>query len=433
MKVELKEISSVKKEMSVRAPKAQVEAAKQKAVLEVQKQAKIPGFRQGKVPHDVIEKHFGGEINRTTVDHIIDDSLLKAFEETNVRPISRPVVQGGLWEANGDYTYQVAFEVLPEIKVKKWEGLVLESEEVKAEQAEVEGELKRLQESLAQMESMPEGAHVGPGHVVKIDYSGDLSGESFEGSEAKDYSLEVGAGQVLPEFEKGIAGAKVGEVCNVKIDYPADYFNKAFAGKTGTFKITVKDICKKNLPKLDDEFAKDLGDFKTFKEVEKDIQKRIVEFKELQNKNRHCDQIIQQLVEKNPLEVPESLVEQELRFMIERFAKEMEDRGQKIDSLKPEEVIGRFKPEAEFRVKGYLLLDQISVDQKLEATEEEVEGRLKMMADSLRKSLEEVRAHYLKNNQMATIKSRILHEKALEFVLEKAKIKTVKPKLTKKA
>ncbi|MDO8527365.1 MAG: hypothetical protein Q7T03_06750 [Deltaproteobacteria bacterium] len=207
---------------------------------------------------------------------------------------------------------------------------------------------------------------------------------------------------------------------------------KDLAGKKADFTVKVKEIRKKNIPNLDDEFAKDLGDFKTMKEVQADMEKRIAQAKESQEKGALYNQILKQLVENTQFEIPESLIHSELSHMMQEFAHELSKRGQKIEDMDIKELVKEFQPEAENRVRSFLILDQIAQEAKIDVTEEELEGRLAVIAQSLKKPLPEIKSHYEKNHLLGSLKNRLIHEKTLEFVLNESKIRVVKAKKEKK-
>ncbi|MBI5298815.1 MAG: trigger factor [Deltaproteobacteria bacterium] len=434
MKTILEDVSSVQKKIKIEVPADVVAQARIKAVHDLQKKVKVEGFRPGKVPSNIIEQRFAHEVQHETVEKVVDLTLAKAFKEAKVYPISRPEITPGLFAGTGGLSYTATFDVLPAIPIteKDYKGLKLEKTEIEVTKEEVESELIRLQKAMTQLEPAPAETVLVKGLVAVIDFKGTAEGKSFKGGEAKDYVIEFGDGEMLGDFEKGIEGAKVGEVRKISFDYPKDYFNKELAGKKAQFDITVKEIRTKNVPKLDDDFAKDLGQYKTLEDVKVDLEKRIVGVKEVHQKGELFNQILKQLVDKIKFEAPQSLITSELRHMLEQFAQEIQKRGQKLDDVKAEEVLKEFQPEAENRVRSFLILDKIVEEASMDATDKELEDRLESMAKQVKRPLAEIKAHYEKNNLLGSLKNRILHEKSLEFVLNEAKIKVVKSKNDKK-
>lgn len=434
MKTDIEELSSIKKRLKVDVLPDVVAEARDKAFQEVQKKATLPGFRQGKVPRDILEKNFLSEIHKMTIEAVVDQTLIPACQQAGLRPISRPEIEPGLWQGSGGFSYHATFEVLPEIKIaeKDYKGLKLEKEEMEVSKEEIEAELKHLQEAMTQLEPLPNETALEKGHVAILDYTGTLEGKSFKGGEAKDFPVEVGTGGLLKDFEAGLIGATAGEKRAIAFTYPSDYFNKELAGKKGEFQVTLKSVRKKNVPALDDEFAKDLGDFKNLDAVKENIKKRLEAVKEAEQKNQIQAQALKELTDKIKFEVPSSLVYGELHHMVGGLAKDLQAQGEDIQKLDLKEVVKNLTPNAEFRVRSFLLLNQLSQDQKLEVTEAECEGKLENIAKGSAKPLAEVKAYYEKNRLIDSLKTRMVHEKALEIVTNQAKIKVIKAKKTKK-
>lgn len=434
MKTELEDLSPIKKRLKVEVLPETVAQAREEAFGEVQKKAQMPGFRPGKVPRKIIEEQFLRELQKETIEKIVDQTLIQALQTTKVRPISRPEIEPGLWQGNGSFSYQAVFEVLPEIQLneKDYQGLKLEKEEIQVEPKEIDHEIERLRQALTQLEPLSPDTTVQKGHVAIIDYQGKLDGKLFKDGEAKDFAVEIGGGGLLKDFEEGLLGAKQNEERTITFTYPSDYFNKELAGKKGEFKVQVKSVRKKHVPELNDDFAKDLGAFKNMAEVRADCEKRIAAAKTLHQKNDLFNQIIQQLVEKKKFEVPTSLVENELHHLIEELARDLESQGKDIREVDAKEVIEHLKPSAEFRVRSFLNLNQLCQCLKVEVKEAELEERLANLAKGANRPLAEMKAYYEKNGLIGPLKTRMLHEKALEIVLNEAKIKVKKGKTDKK-
>lgn len=430
----LEDISPVKKRLHVDVLPEIVNHAREKAVQEVQKKAQLPGFRPGKVPRKIVEEKFLHELQKFTIENVVDETLLKTLQGQNIRPISRPEIEPGMWQPSGGFSYQATFEVMPEVPIdeKDYLGLKLEKEEIKVAPEEVEQELARLQQTMTQLEPFPKETPLTHGLVALIDYEGKADGRSFKGNAAKDLTVELGVGGLLKEFEAGLAGTKAGEEKTISFHYPKDYFNKELAGKKGEFKVKIKSVRKKSVPKLDDEFAKDVGNFKTLADLRKNCEERIGHVKELQQTDHLYNQIIKQLVEKKKFEIPSALVMSELNHLINELARDLQEQGQDIRKLDAKEVVGRLQPNAEFRVRNFLILNKIAELSKMDVTDQELEKRLEGVARQAGRPLPEIKGHYEKNRLIGALKTRMLHEKALEIVLKEAKIKVVGTKSKQK-
>lgn len=434
MKTQLESLSPIKKRLKIEVLPDSVNQAREEAVAEVQKHAKLAGFRPGKVPRKIIEEKFLHELQKVTIEKIVDKTLIEALQQVNVRPVSRPEIEPGLWGAAGGFSYQAVFEVLPEIvfQEKDYQGLQLEKEEIEIQKEEIDQEIERLRGVMTQLEPLSPETPLQKGFVAIIDYQGKVDGKSFKDGEAKDFAVEVGAGGLLKDFEEGLLGAKQNEKRSITFAYPPDYFNKELAGKKGEFQVTLKSVRKKNVPELNDDFAKDLGNYKDMEAVRAELSKRLALIKEQNQKNELFDQIIKQLVEKQKFEVPDGLVENELNHLVHELAKDLASQGKEIRELNAKEVIDHLKPNAEFRVRSFLSLNSLSQTLKVDVAEAQIEERLAAVARGASRPLAEIKAYYEKNRLIGPLKTRMLHEKALEIVLNESKIKTKKAKSDKK-
>ncbi|HPM42136.1 MAG TPA: trigger factor, partial [bacterium] len=256
MKASIETISKIKRQITVEATADSVKKAFASAIEKIRKEAKVPGFRKGKVPDNVIEGRFGEDLEVEAIRELVRATYPKAVEETGAKPLADPSVEPvGKIEKGKPFTYKAAFEVYPDFTAEGYEGLKLEQEKVEVVDDEVEGELRRLQRQRTQLEPAPEGA-LGPGMIAMIDFKGTAGGSAFPGSEAENYVVDFGGGNLLEEFEVQIEGMKASEERDIEFDYPADYFKKEIAGKRGAFNVKVKEVRKKVVPELSDEFAK---------------------------------------------------------------------------------------------------------------------------------------------------------------------------------
>lgn len=430
MKTELEDISPIKKRLKVEVLPEIVNEAREKAFHEVQKKVELPGFRVGKVPRPLIEQKFLREIQKEAIEKIVDQTLLQALTQKNVRPISAPEIEPGLWQSGGGFSYQATFEVLPEIELKEkdYKQLTLEKEEIEVKKEEIDQEITRLQQAMTQLEPLAEETSVEEGHVVIVDYKGKADGKEFKGAAAKDFPIEIGAGALLKDFEGGLKGAKQGEEKTIPFEYPKDYFNKELAGKKALFQVKVKSIRRKIVPELNDDFAKDLGNFKNMGEVREDAKKRIGLVKEADQKNDLCNQILRELAQKTKFDLPEALVHNELNHLLNELARDLQAQGEDVKKLDANELVKKLAPSAAFRVRSFLLLNKLSEVLNVQVTEEELRLKLEGLAKAWGKPLPEVKAHYEKNRLLDPLKTRMTHEKVLEIVLNQARIKVVRGK-----
>ncbi|HPQ80517.1 MAG TPA: trigger factor [bacterium] len=429
MKSTLEKISSIKQGLSVEAPAEAVDKAYLSAMEKVRKEAKVPGFRKGKVPDSVIEGRFGEDLTMEAIKELVRATYPKAVEEAGAKPLADPTIEpGGKLEKGKPFSYKAIFEVYPEFTAEGYEGLKLESEKIEVTDEEVEGELRRLQRQMTQLEPAP-------GMIAMIDFKGTAGGAPFAGSEAENYVVDFGAGNLLEEFEVQIAGMKASEERDIEFDYPKGYFKKEIAGKRGAFRVKLKELRKKIVPELGDEFAKELGSFTTIGDVRSDLKKRIAEYKDSIQKNALREQAIRQLIEKHKdLEAPTPLVEAELGNMIEQLDRQLKAQGKSLADAKIDgkQFVHAHAKEAASRARGYMIVNAIAAQEKIDVTDEEFGKKLEEMAAANRQPLEKIREHMEKNNLMGQVRSQMRFEKTLDFVLSKAKISKTKPKKEEK-
>lgn len=421
----VEQLSAIRRSITVEAPAEAVEKAFKEAVAKVNAEAKVPGFRPGKIPEQVILQKFGKDVELEAVRALVRDTFPPAVTEAGLNPLSEPEIETIAPIVHGQpYTYKAVVEVYPEVKVQGLSELTLERHEIEVLDAEVENELLGVQRQMTQLEPSPEG-ELGPGLIGMIDFKGTAGGEPFPGSEAENYVVDFGTGALLQEFEAQIQGMKHQEERDIAFDYPADFFKKEIAGKRGEFKVKLKDLRRKIVPELSDAFAKELGDFANLDAVREDIRKRIHEYKERMAVASLREQAIRGLIEKNQgLEVPTTLINSELSNMIDQLRQQVEARGQKFDVSKMDarRFVQENIKEATDRARGFMLVRQVMLDEKVELTEEELQERINRMASESRATPQQVREYLEQNKQMDSVRSQAIFEKSLDVVVGKAKV-----------
>lgn len=434
LKTKIEEVSPIKKKIEVEIPVHEVAKALEAEYKEIQKHAKIKGFRKGKVPQAMLERLHAVDAVQGAVERLVRDSYPKALDKENLFPISAPAVTPGEFDKEKPFTYSAIFEIRPIVELKEFAGIDLEKPEIIVTSEEVDNQLKMIQQQMTQLEPLPEGVAAETGMVMVVDFAGKVEGKEFKGSNAKDFMVELGGGNLLPQLESTLTGMKKGEKKDFELDYPADYFNKELAGKKGNYIVTVKDVKKKITPELNDEFAKDIGDFKTLADVKKDIEARILAAKEHEVKRVLTTQALAELAKRHSFEIPEAMINSEIKSMFESFVRHLASEGKKMEDIgvTPELFIEKYKGEAETRVRTFLVTDAIAEAEKVEVTEEDVESRLKEVSAQYNQPLPKVKQQYESAHMMEGLKLQIKHEKAIDLVISRAKIKVAKPKKDKK-
>lgn len=431
MKTTIEEISMTKRRISVEIPPEEVDKIYNDTFEWFRKEAEVPGFRKGKAPANLIIQNYQSKIENEASADVVKATYAKVLEETKLNPLDKPDIGFKSPVKKGEaFTYDVLIEIYPEFAAKGYTGLKLEKEIATVTDEEVERELKEMQKRLTQLEPATDGT-LSPGMVALMDYHGTAGGESFPGSEAKDYVVDFGTGSLMKEIETQLHGMKADEERHVEFDYPQDYFKKELAGKRGAFKFRVKDLRKKIVPEIDDAFAKEIGKYQTISEAKEDIKKRILDFKSMMANSKVKEQAIKDLVAKHPdLEAPMTLVRAELNNLLERQDKQLRNYGRSVtdNDFNVDDFVKTNLELATSHAKGYMIISAIAGQEKIEVTDAEIDAEIQRIADYSKQPIEKVKAQYSKDDGLKRLRSELIFDKALDFVLSQAKIKEVKPK-----
>ena len=388
----------------------------------------IPGFRKGKAPQNIVEKYYGKEIfYEDAFNEIASEEYEKAVEEAKLEVVSRPQVDVVTMEKGKDLVFTAVVATKPEVELGKYKGIEIEKKEYNVEDSDIENSLKQMQEKNARVISVE--TPVEKGNTAVIDFEGFVDGNAFEGGKGENYSLEIGSGSFIPGFEDQVIGMKIDEEKDINVKFPDDYFSKDLAGKDATFKVKVHEIKKKELPELDDEFAKDVSEFDTLKELKESIKERLEKENEQKAKFEKEDAVMKVVTENMKVEIPSGMIEAEVDNMVKDMEQRMSYQGLKLEQyLKmlnktEEEFRKEYEPQAIDAIKSRLALEAIVKAEKIEATDADVKDKLEEMAKNYGKTAEELE----KNDSIKEyIKQGIENEKAISFLVENAKEVTKK-------
>lgn len=431
MKATLEKVGSIKQCVTVESSPEEVLLAVKAQIAKFQREREIPGFRKGKAPEAMLRKRFEPYIFVEAAEEIVDATYGPAIKEVGATPIGKPTVDFvDMLKEGSPFVYKATFEVYPEVEIKGYEGLKLEREKISVTDAEVDGEVAVLIKKMTQLEPA-EGGELGTGMIGLIDFTGKADGAPFEGSSAVDFVIDYGEAGLLGAFEERIAGMKAGEERTIEFDYDADYFNKELAGKKGSFHVKLKELRKKIVPELNDEFAKDCGECKTVAELKADIKKKILEAKEMGVRHHLRAQVAKQLHDKhNDIEVPLAMVDRELGGMLEDMLYRLEMQGQKLkdSDIDAKKFVEEHAVEATERARSSIIIDSIVKSENVTAGDDEVEKRIEELASYNHQPVAKMRQGLEAKGMLPEIAGRIKFEKALDIVISKAKIKEVEPK-----
>ncbi len=422
MEINVEEVSPAKRRLEVTIPKERVKEEIDSVYKDIRKKAKLRGFRPGKVPMSVIRSLYKNQATATAIRNLIEKTYPEALEKSKLKPLKEREIEPGALTEDDDFEYTVMVEVIPEFELSDYKGIEVEVTPIEVTEAEIEAEINRLRETHAELQKIDEPRPLKEGDYVVLDFQGFQDGEPLEHFKATDYMAELGKKQLHEDIEKELIGAKVGENKVIKLKYPEDFQNKELAGKEIELHLTIKEAKEKVLPELDENFLKTIGEYKTIDELKKAIAQQIKEQKENIRDEYIKNYILNQLTEKTEIDVPETLIEEELEDMLNRAFQFTTPEVRKAIDL--EKYRKELRPTAEQKVKAKLILGRIADKEGIKAEEEEVKEELEMMAKHLKVSVEKMNNPYV----IGRIESRIIGEKVLVFLKENAQIKEVEKK-----
>jgi trigger factor len=422
MDVQLEQTGTFGRKLSVTIPAAEVDKAFDGVARAVSKEARIPGFRQGKIPRDLLEKHYGQQIRGEVRDRLLNDKLVEALESKQLAPVAVPHVHMEVLERGKDFSFTAEFEIQPDVKLGAYKGLKVKTVDAAVTEAEIDAQIEGLRKQAAQLVPVLVRDTVEKGDMVLIDYEGTMGGVPFQGGKAENAYIEVGGDGYLPQFSEALEGAKVPGEKAFPVDFPADYGSKELAGKGATFTVKLKELKRKELPVLDDEFAKDVG-VDSLVLLRERVKESLDQQKKREVETEQRRLLIDALVEANPFEIPQSMVDQQAERMVESAqARVAQMVGRQIE-LSPEERDNLRKENqknAEQQVRGGLLMLEVARSEKLSVDTGEVDAEIEQMAKSFGAEAPRLMAHYRDPETRDRLRYRLLEEKVVKFLLDSA-------------
>ncbi|MDP3938032.1 MAG: trigger factor [Deltaproteobacteria bacterium] len=428
MKATIENLGPWERKIAVEIPADEVSETVERTYRELAKGVRVRGFRKGKVPRTVMTRMYGDQVRNEVIQALINRTYGETLRTHQLEPVSEPVIEPEKLAEGQPWRYTARLEVRPEVKVQKWEKLALAQTEAVVDDAAVKERLERLAGMHAQLVVEEGATRLARGHFAVIDYEGSVEGTPFEGGAGKEVTIEIGSGRFIPGFEDQLEGMAAGEAREVTVTFPEDYGKSELAGKPALFQVTLKEIKKKVVPAIDDEFAKDTGEFENLEalraKVSEDIQRELDE----ESRRTLREQAKGQLVAENPVEAPPAMVEREFRSAVESTRQRLSTQGVDPErlGLTPEALEREWRPRAELDVKASLILDQIARDRGFEVTAEDIDAFLEPMAREAKQRVSTLRAAYEERGLLPVLERRIKDEKALDLVLEKATIQKEK-------
>ena len=426
MSVQVEKLEKNMAKLTIEVPAAEFEAAIQEAYLKNKKRISLPGFRKGKVPRMMIEKMYGeGFFYEDAANAVIPKAYEKAAMESEIEIVSRPEINVEQIGKGKDFIFTATVAVKPEVTLGQYKGLEFDEKPVEVTDEDLEQELKKVQEQNARTITVEDRA-IANGDIAVIDFTGSVDGEEFEGGKGEDYELVIGSHSFIDTFEDQLIGKNTGDEVEVNVTFPEDYQAADLAGKPALFKVVIKAIKTKEIPELDDEFASDVSDFDTLDEYKEDLKKTILEKKEKTAKTAKENALVDKVIENAQMDIPEPMIELEVRQMADEFAQRMQMQGLSMEQymqytgLTSEKLLEEMKPNAEKKIKTRLVLEAVVDAEKIEVSAEELEAEYKKLADMYQMEVDKVK-EIMGTAGEENMKKDIAVQKAVDVIADSAK------------
>lgn len=427
MKTTVDKIENNRAELKIEVEAEKVDKALDRAYRKIVKEVNIPGFRIGKAPRKIVETHLGKEpIFKQAMDFILPEAYTQAVEETKIKPIDQPDISVDQFEEGKDLLLTVTVDVRPEVELGQYKGLELNKPEINVTDESVDEYLKTLQNRYARLVAVPDGV-IENGDIAIIDYKGYIDGQTFAGGIEDNYPLEVGSGTFIKGFEDQLIGSKTGDEVNVEVTFPEDYRETSLAGKPAVFKVTVKEVKRKEFSPIDDEFAKDVSEFDTLEELKADIKEKLAEKLEKQARKDMRDEIVKKVTANAKIEVPELMVQRRIDAHIARLSERLKAQGYSLEDYckaaetTEEEIREKYHPQAVESVKTDLVLEEIAEIENIEVKDDEILNEIQELAKEYNENIESLQKSLRSKESIEALAYGIMIDKTIKFLMDNSK------------
>lgn len=425
MSLQVEKLEHNMAKLTVEVAAEDVEKALQAAYLKQRKQINIPGFRKGKVPRQMIEKMYGPEVfYDEAANNMIPDAYAKAYDESELDIVSQPKIEVVQMEKGKPFIFTAEVATKPEVTLGDYKGLKVDKVSTRVTQKEVDEEIEKERERNARTIEVTDRA-VQDKDEVTLDFEGFVDGVAFEGGKGEDYPLTIGSGSFIPGFEEQLIGAEIDKEVEVNVTFPKEYHSEELAGKDATFKCTVHTIKAKELPELDDEFASEVSECETMDAYRAEVKKNIKERKERTGKEKKENQAVDQAIENAQMDIPEAMIEFQVRQMADDFARRIQQQGLTVEQyfqftgMTAEKMMEEMRPQAEKSIKTRLVLEAIVKAENIEVSDERVEEELTKMAEAYQMEVEKLK-EFMGENEKKQIKEDLAVQEAITLLVNES-------------
>ena len=435
MQITINEVGGLTKKLKIVLPKEEVSKELDAGFQKVKNEAKIKGFRRGKVPRHILETTYGQQVRAEVAEKLVQETYFDAVEKEKLDVVAHPEIKAPVFEEDGSFSYEAEVDTRPQFELKQYKGLEIEKEEIAVSDEEIDSEIERMRKETAPLRSVEDRA-AQVNDIAIVDFDGFHNGEKLEQVHGENVNIDIGTGRHGEEFENKLVGMKKGEESSLEVDFDADSPNPVMAGKKVEFKINVKDIKERVLPDLDDEFAKDMGDeFVTFDALRTHVSEKILAEKDKALAGDLLDRIMQKLVEANEFDVPSRLVQYEINDYIKQTEESLKRGGLTLESagINRAEAEERYRETAEKRVRGDFILKKIAEVEDIKVVEEDMNNGFARIAKQYNMTVPEVQGYFKNRDDMLPFIGEILNEKILNFLSEESTFIAIVPEEEKQS
>ena len=426
MSLQVEKMEKNMAKLTIEVSAEDVEKAMQSAYQKAKGRISIPGFRKGKAPRKMIEQMYGkGVFLEDAVNALIPEHYSKALGECELEIVSQPKIDLVQTEPGKALIFTAEVAVKPEVTLGEYKGVEVPKSEIEVTDEEVDAEVKKEQEKNSRTINVEDRA-AQLNDIVTIDFEGSVDGVPFDGGTATEYPLTLGSNTFIPGFEEQLVGANTGDDVEVKVTFPEEYQAKELAGKEAIFKCAVKKIEAKELPELDDDFAKDVSEFDTLAEYKEHVKTNLVEKKENEAKHAKEDAAVDKIIENAQMDIPEAMLETQCRQMLDDFSRRMQSQGLSMDQyfqftgMTAEKMMEDMKPQALKRIQTRLVLEKVAEVENIQPTEEEVNEEISKMAEAYKMEADKLK-ELLGERELEQMKKDMAVQKAVTLVADAAK------------
>lgn len=426
MSLQVEKMEKNMAKLTIEVSAEELEKAIQGAYLKNKNKITLPGFRKGKAPRKMIEKMYGtGVFLEDAANALIPTAYSDALQECDLEIVSQPEIDVTQLEAGKPFIFTAEVAVKPEVTLGEYKGVEIKKIEVEVTEEEIEAELKKEQENNSRTIVVEDRA-VESGDIATIDFEGFVDGTPFEGGKGTDYPLTIGSNTFIPGFEDQLIGANTGDKLDVNVTFPEEYQAKDLAGKAAVFKCEIKKIEKKELPELDDEFAKDVSEFDTLDEYKADIKKNLTEKKEADAKRQKEDEAVDKAVENASMEIPEAMIKTQVNQMVDDFSRRMQAQGLSMEQyfqftgMTIDKLMEEMKPQALKRIQTRLVLEKVAEVENIQPSEERVEEEIGKMAEMYKMEKDKLR-ELIGDIELEQMKKDMAVQDAVTYIADTAK------------